>query len=124
MRIDVRWLLIVFGFEGANEVPYDLALVGGIELHDADIAKRGLARLLLKTARQPDRAELDRLSSAALRDAGLGERLRDAQPLALERVGRNHVHLAETGDARCDRGEVVHVAAEADIGENLPAERL
>src|SRR5262245_62785319 len=117
MRIDVRWLLIVFGFEGANEVPYDLALVGGIELHDADIAKRCLARLLLKTERQPDRAELDRLSSAALRDAGLGERLRAAQALALERVGRNHLHLDETVDAPHDRRQAANATAYGERDE-------
>ena len=69
-------------------------------------------------------AELDRLSAATLGDAGLRQRLRDAQALALERVGRDHIHFAETGDARRDRGEVVHVATEADIGKDLPAERL
>src|SRR5215472_13678583 len=124
MRVDVRRLLIVFGFEGANEVPYELALVGGIELHDADIAKRRLARLLLKAERQPDRAELDRLPAATLRDAGLGECLGDAQPLALERVGWNHVHLAKTGAARCDRGEVVHVAATSSMAISSTARHL
>ena len=124
MRVDVRRLLIVFGFERANEALYDLALVGRIELHDADIAKRCFARLLLETERQPNRAELDRLSSPALRNASLGECLRDAQPLPLERVGRDHIHLAETGDASCDRGEVVHIATEADITQDFPAERL
>ena len=93
-------------------------------MHDTDIAERCLAGLLLKTERQPDRAELDRLPSAALRDAGLRERLRDAQPLPLERVGRDHIGLADARYSRGDRGEVVHVAAEADVGEDLPAERL
>src|SRR6266851_4723000 len=57
-------------------------------------------------------------------NAGLRQRLGDAQPLALERVGGDDVRLAEARDARRNRGEVVHVATEADIGKDLPAEGL
>ncbi len=60
--------------------------------------------------------------AAALGDAGLRERLGDLQALALERVGRDHVDLADAGDAGRDRGEVVDVAAEADVGQDLAAE--
>src|SRR5262249_8010354 len=89
--IDVRWFLIVFGLEGANEVLPHVALVGRIELDDADVAERRLARLLLETEGQPDRAELDRLPAATLGDASLRQRLRDAQALALGRIGRYHI---------------------------------
>ena len=43
---------------------------------------------------------------------GLG----DAQALTFKRVGGNGVHLTETCNARCDCGEVVHIAAEANVG--------
>src|SRR5207253_4740041 len=106
------------------EALHDLALVGGVELNDTDIADRSLAGLLLESERQPNGAELDGLSAAALGHAGLRQRLRDAQPLAFQRVGRDDVDFAETRDASGDRGEVVHVAAEADIGKHLSAERF
>ena len=61
-------------------------------------------------------------AAAALGDAGLRQRLGDLQALAFERIGRDHVDLAEAGDAGRDRGEVVDVAAEADVGEHLAAE--
>ena len=73
VRVDMRRLLTVLGLERADEVLDHLALVGRIELDDTDVAESCLARLLLKTERQPDRAELDRLPSPALRDAGLSE---------------------------------------------------
>ena len=63
-------------------------------------------------------------SAAALDDAGLRERLRDLQALAFQRVGRNDVGLAGARDARRDRGEIVHVAAEADVRNDLAAELL
>ena len=116
------WLY--FALKVCDEVLHDLALVGRIELDDAHVAERGLAGLLLEAERQPDRAELDRLSAAALGHAGVRQRLGDPQTLALERVGGDDVDLAEAGDARRDRREVVDVAAEADIGEDLAAELL
>src|SRR6202048_1547126 len=51
VRIEVGRLLVVFGLERADEVLHQLALVRRIELHDADIAGRSLARLLLDAER-------------------------------------------------------------------------
>ena len=79
---------VVFGFEGRDEILRHVALVGRIELDDADVAERRLAGLLLEAERQPDRAELDGIAAAALGDSGLRQRLRDLEALAFERVGR------------------------------------
>ena len=88
MRIDMGRILVVFRFEGPNEALHHLTLVGRVELNDADIAERRFAGLLLESEWQPDGAELDRLSAAALRYASLCESLGDPQTLAFERIGR------------------------------------
>jgi len=64
------------------------ALVGGIELNDADVANRRLAGLLLEAEGQPYGAELDRLAVTALGDACLRQCLGDAQPLPFQRRSR------------------------------------
>ena len=60
VRVDVRRVGVVLGLEGRDEVLHHLALVGRVELHDAHIAERGLAGLLLEAEGQPDGADLDR----------------------------------------------------------------
>ena len=60
-------------------------------------------------------------AAAAFGDAGLRQRLGDLETLTFERIGRNHVDLAEPGDARRDRGKVVDVAAKADLRKHLAA---
>ena len=113
---------LYLALKAATKFLHHVALVGRIELHDAHVAERRLAGLLLEAERQPDRADLDRAAAAAFDDAGLRQRLGDLQALPFQRVGRDHVDLAEPGDARRDRGEVVDVAAEADVREHFAAE--
>ncbi len=95
-------ILIVFCLERINEAAHKRTLIRGIELHDPDIAEGRLTGLLLETERQPNRAQLDRLTAAAFGYAGLCERLRNLQSLAFERIRRDHVDLAYPGDPRRD----------------------
>ena len=63
------------------------------------------------------------MSAAAFGHAGLGEGLSDLQPLSFKGVGRNDIDLTEAGDAGRNRREIVYVATETDVGQNLAAER-
>src|SRR5438046_8380239 len=105
MGVKMRGILVVFRFECLDETTNDLALVGRIELDDADVTKRGLAGFLLEAERQPNRSELDGLSAATFGYPGLRKRLRNLQSLAFKCVGRNDVDLAEAGNARCNRSK-------------------
>jgi hypothetical protein len=122
MGMQMRRFLTVFRLERVDEMADQRTLVGRIELHDANVADRGLAGFLLESERQPYRAELDRLTTPAFRHAGLRKRLRDLQSLAFQRVGRYHVDLAEAGDPRRDGGEIVDVAAKSNIRQDLTSE--
>src|SRR5215475_213079 len=105
MGVEMGRILAEPGLERLDETAHEVALIGWIELDDADVAQRRLAGLLLESEWQPDGAELDGLPAASLGDARLGQSLADLQALPFERVGRDDVDLAEPGDPRGDGGE-------------------
>src|SRR5215475_3620574 len=119
MGIEVRRIGTKHGFEVPDEVANDFAFVRWIKLHDAYIASRRLACLLLEAEGEPDGAELDRRAIAALHNPGLRQRLRDLQALPFKRIRRDHVDLSEASDAGGNRSEVVHLTAKPDVSDDL-----
>src|SRR5215469_4660613 len=71
MSVEMCWVAIEFTFEPADKIAVQRPLIRRVELHDPNIANRGLAGLLFETKWQPDRAKLDRFAAAAFDNAGL-----------------------------------------------------
>src|SRR5580700_5386877 len=51
MGVEVRRILVVLVLEGVYEIAHDVALVGGVELDNTNVAQRSFARLLLESKR-------------------------------------------------------------------------